>query len=157
MKRFTWGTHLILGLALAIAPLGAWIAITGTIDIQAVILAFVVLTWVAGFDIIYACQDIDFDRRYGVHSIPQWLGLKRSLIVSALFHLLTMVFLVLVYIYSNLSFIFLIGVLVVMALLIYEHSIVSESDLSRVNTAFFHINSAVSLSLLFFTFLDRVV
>ncbi|MDY6854565.1 MAG: UbiA-like polyprenyltransferase [Thermodesulfobacteriota bacterium] len=157
MKRFTWGTHLVLGLALAIAPLGAWIAITGTIDIQAVILAFVVLTWVCGFDIIYACQDIDFDKKYGIHSIPQWLGIKNALNIAALFHLFTVIFLFLLYIYSNLSFLFLIGIFVTIVLLIYEHSIVSESDLSRINIAFFHINSAVSISILFFTFLDRVL
>lgn len=157
MKKFTWATHIMLGLALGIAPVGAWIAISGNIEMPALILSLVVLTWVSGFDIIYACQDVDFDREFGLHSIPQWLGIRKGLEVARCFHLVTVIFLILLYFYSNLSFIYLIGVFIAAILLLYEHSIVSESDLSRINVAFFNVNAVVSVSILVFTFADRLV
>ena len=157
MKRFTWATHLVLGLAIGIAPVGAWIAISGNIRAPALILSLAVISWVAGFDIIYACQDVDFDRKSGLYSIPQWLGIKRSLKVAMCFHLVTVILLILLYFYSNLSFIYLIGVAITLILLIYEHSIISEADLSRIGIAFFNVNAVVSISILFFIFIDRLV
>jgi len=157
MKRITWATHLVLGLAIGIAPVGAWIAISGNIRAPALILSLAVISWVAGFDIIYACQDTDFDRQSGLHSIPQWLGIKRGLKVAMCFHLFTVILLILLYFYSNLSFIYLIGVAITLILLIYEHSIISEADLSRIGIAFFNVNAVVSISILFFIFIDRLV
>ena len=157
MKRFTWGTHMVLGLALGMAPVGAWIAVSGSIGIPALILGLVVLSWVAGFDVIYACQDTDFDKKSGLHSIPQRLGIEKALRVAMYLHLVTVIFLVLLYFYSNLSFIYLLGVLITIVLLIYEHSIVSGSDLSRINIAFFNVNAVVSISILAFTFMDRLL
>ena len=157
MKRFTWGTHLILGFALGMAPVGAWIAVSGNVAMPALILCLAVLSWVAGFDIIYACQDADFDEAFGLHSVPQWLGVTKALRVAMCFHLGTVIFLTLLYFLSNLSFVYLLGVVITIVLLIYEHAIISASDLSRVNVAFFNVNAMVSVSILVFTLADRVI
>jgi 4-hydroxybenzoate polyprenyltransferase len=148
-KRFTALSHLALGWCLAIAPAGAWIAVRGAIDSPVpLLLAGVVMLWTAGFDVLYACQDFDFDRRAGLHSIPARLGVARALWVSRLLHLLAFAALALLYRAAGLGPVALAGVAAAGALLVYQHSLVSASDLSRLNAAFFTTNAFVSVILL---------
>ncbi len=153
-KRFTDYSHFVLGLALAIAPVGAWIAIREEFHIVPVLLGLAVLLWTAGFDIIYACQDVEFDRRMGLHSLPNRLGKARALALSATLHAGMVAVLMLVFFITRLGVIYLFGILIVSALLLYEHSIVKPYDLSRVNAAFFNVNGAVSLALMALTLAD---
>jgi 4-hydroxybenzoate polyprenyltransferase len=144
-KRFLWASQLVLGLSLAIAPVGAWIAVTGAIAWPPVLLGASVLTWVAGFDVIYALQDIDFDRREGLHSIPARFGARASLWIARLLHILSVAALLAVYPLLPLHPIYLAGVGVVALLLAYEHTLVRPDDLSKVNLAFFTTNGIVSI------------
>ena len=144
-KRFTWASHLVLGLSLGGAPLGAWIAITGGFDLIPLLLCLGVLVWVAGFDIIYACQDHAFDVRAGLHSIPVRFGIARALHIARVLHLLFVVLLIIVGRMAGLSFLYWLGVVVVAGLLVYEHRLVRADDLSRMSTAFMTVNSTVSL------------
>lgn len=153
-KRFTDYSHFVLGLALAIAPVGAWIAIREEFHIVPVLLGLAVLLWTAGFDVIYACQDVEFDRRMGLHSLPNRLGKARALALSATLHAGMVAVLMLVFFITRLGVIYLFGILIVSALLLYEHSIVKPYDLSRVNAAFFNVNGAVSLALMALTLAD---
>ena len=150
MKRIHWSAHLVLGLALAIAPLGAYIAVKGAIesDVWPVVwLAVAVLTWVAGFDLIYACQDADFDRAEGLRSIPARFGIAPALVLSALLHVLTLAALVLTGWTGGLSWAWWIALALSALLLFYEHWIVRPDDLSRVNMAFFTLNGWVGVGL----------
>lgn len=155
-KRFTNWSHLILGLALSIAPVGAWIAIRGQFAGPPLVLAAAVALWVAGFDIIYACQDVEFDRTIGLFSLPARLGLARALRVSRAFHLIMVGLLAGLYWLGQpyLGWLYLVGVGVVGLLLTYEQSLVSPNNLSRVNAAFFTLNGFVSLGLLAFVAVD---
>ncbi len=153
-KRFTWLCHLFLGLALGLAPLGSWIAIADRLDLAPVLLAAGVTFWVAGFDVIYACHDYDFDRRTGLHSIPARFGLRRALAISSLFHVLAVAFFLLVWWYMGLGVFYLAGVTLAAGILWYEHRLVSPGDLSRADTAFFNMNGLLSATMLVFTFLD---
>ena len=144
----------MLGLALAIAPVGAWIAVNEEFHITAIFLGLAVVLWTAGFDIIYACQDMDFDRREGLYSLPKRLGASRALALSALLHAAMVGVLIVVAAMEGLGMLFLGGVVLVAGLLIYEHSIVKPHDFSRVNTAFFNVNGAVSLLLMALTIAD---
>ena len=155
-KRFTWGSQFFLGLALSVAPIGAWIAIRGSLEIPPLILGAGVLLWVAGFDVIYALQDVEFDKNHGLLSIPQRFGVARSLWISRLFHLVTFIMFLWLYFILGLGLIYLAGVIVVGLMLIYEGSILRKDDLSRLNTAF-NMNSLVSVVLLFFTLADVIV
>jgi 4-hydroxybenzoate polyprenyltransferase len=146
-KRFTWLSHLLLGSALAIAPLGAYVAVTASLEIEALLLALAVIFWVAGFDIIYATQDVEFDRRYNLCSIPARFGIARALKISSLFHGITLLFLLLLYFFSPLGELYLIGITVMAALLAYEHAIVKPGNLKKVGVAFFNINVLFSLTL----------
>jgi 4-hydroxybenzoate polyprenyltransferase len=143
-KRFTALSHLALGLALAVAPVGAWIAIRGTIGWPPLVLGMAVLLWVAGFDAIYACQDVEVDRREGLHSLPARLGVPGALVVSKLFHVAAVGLLVLLYFLVPLHPLYLAGVVAVAGLLAFEHSLVRADDLSRVMQAF-NLNGWVSL------------
>ncbi len=156
-KRFTKYSHLVLGLSLALAPIGAWIAVRGSVSLPIVILGMAVLFWVAGFDILYGIQDIEFDKGTGLYSIPRYFGVRTSLIIARIFHLLTFGILFLVYFLLGLGGYYLIGLFVVGALLIYEHSIISEKDLSRLNMAFFNMNGYISVTIFGFTFLDMIL
>lgn len=150
MKRIHWSAHLVLGLALAIAPLGAYIAVKGAIeaDVWPVVwLAVAVLTWVAGFDLIYACQDADFDRAEGLRSIPARFGIAPALLLSALLHVLTLAALFLTGWAGGLSWAWWIAVTLAALLLFYEHWIVRPDDLSRVNMAFFTLNGWMGVGL----------
>ncbi len=153
-KRFTTLSHLFLGLSLGIAPVGGWIAVTGAFAVAPLVLAGAVMFWVAGFDIIYACQDIEFDRRTGLYSIPSRFGIKNSLRISAIFHWVMIVLLLLVFAWSELSAISWLGLLFVGLALVYEHRLVKPNDLSKVNAAFFTVNGVVSLALLVFVGID---
>ncbi len=152
-KRWTWACHLVLGLADALAPVGAWVAIRAAIDLPAVILGLGMGSWVAGFDIIYACQDYDFDRRYGVHSIPARFGKARALSIARGLHALAVLMLALVGLLLHLGLIYFLGVTLAAAILIYEHRMVSPGDLSRLNLAFLNLNGYLSVLMFIFTFL----
>ena len=154
VKRFSFLCHFTLGLVLAMAPMGGWLAVTGHFSWVAVLLSFAVLFWVAGFDIIYSLQDVDFDRTYDLHSIPVRFGRAQALKISSYCHLITLIFLILFGLLSSLGFLYWIGVLVAAILLKIEHSLVSEGELDRINTAFFMINGWMGVLLLVFTFLD---
>ena len=153
-KRFTNWTHLFLGLALGLAPLGAWAAVTGSLDWRPIPLGLAVLFWVAGFDVLYSLQDEEVDRRQGLRSLAVALGAARALWVSRLFHVLTVPILVLFGAATELGFPFYIGVGVVAVALAVEQSLVSAEDRSRMNAAFFTANGFVSLSLLAATCVD---
>ena len=156
-KRFTDYSHFVLGLALAIAPVGAWIAINEEFHPVAILLGAAVLFWTAGFDLIYACQDIEFDRRAGLHSLSKRLGPAKALALSATLHALMVAILFAVMAAAKLGMVFLGGIVLVAALLVYEHSIVKPHDLSRVNAAFFNVNGAVSLLLMALTIADIMI
>jgi len=149
-KRFTRWSHLLLGLALGIAPAAAWIAVRGSLDPRILLLTAAVTFWVGGFDVLYACQDFDFDRQSGLYSIPRFLGIRRALWVARGFHLLMVVLLVALLIAFGLGKLAACGVLVVILLLLYEHSLVKPDDLSKLNAAFFTMNGVISV--LFFVF-----
>lgn len=144
-KRFTPLAHLVLGLSLGIAPVGAWLAIRGAFAPEPLVLALAVVTWVAGFDVIYACQDVEFDRREGLQSIPARLGVARALGLARLLHVGTVTLLAGLYLVTPLHPLYLAGVAGVAALLAYEHSLVHADDLSRVNAAFFTVNGWVGV------------
>lgn len=144
-KRFTWLCHAWLGAALGLAPVAVWLALTGTVSATALLLAAAVATWVAGFDLIYACQDADFDASVGLHSAPSRLGVRAALAISAALHVGTMVLLVALAWVQPLGWVYGVGLLAIGAVLAYEHAIVSPTDLSRVDKAFFDLNGYVSL------------
>lgn len=153
-KRFTIFSHFFLGLALGIAPVGAWIAIREEISLASIVIGLSVLLWTAGFDIIYACQDVEFDKEQKLLSFPERFGISFSLHFSYFLHMVVIITLALLVFIADLRHIYLVGWLMISLLLIYEHRIIKPSDLSRVNTAFFTINGAVSLLLMFFTLFD---
>ena len=144
-KRFTWVSHLILGLALAGAPLGAWIAVRGDVAPTPFLLAGAVLLWVAGFDVLYALQDLDFDRRAGLYSIPGRFGVARALLIARGMHILMVVLLIVAAYSFRLPWPAITGVVVVTMLLGYEHSLVKPDDLSKINAAFFTVNGYISV------------
>ncbi len=151
-KRFTAFAHLLLGLALAISPTAAWIAVRGVIDSAIpILLSLLVLMWTAGFDILYACQDFEFDKKTGLRSIPARFGIKNSLLIARLFHAQAFLALVLLYFVTGLGWLPLAGVILVGALMIYQHTLIKPDDLSRMNAAFFTTNAFVSV-ILFLTF-----
>ena len=144
-KRYTMLSHLVLGLCLGMSPAAAWIALRGDLSASVLLLGAAVTLWVAGFDIIYACQDVEFDHSLGLHSIPRRFGVRAALWISALLHLGTLALLVHVAWMENLGWIAGAGLVVVAALLAYEHSLVKPSDLRRVNAAFFTVNGFISI------------
>ncbi len=154
MKRFTWACHLVLGACLGAAPLAAWMAVTGTFDPRMLVFCFAVMFWVAGFDIFYALQDVAFDHAMGLHSIPRLLGVRRSLWIARAFHLAMATLLLVGYHEFGLGNWYLAGWAACVATLVYEHAIVKENDLSRIDMAFFNLNGVVSLLLGLFTYLD---
>lgn len=154
-KRFTWASQLALGLALAGAPLGAWIAVTGGLATAPLLLGAAVLTWVAGFDTIYACQDVAFDRAHGLHSLPARFGIATALRIARALHVAAVGGFVLFGLALDRGGFYWLGVAVVAAALIYEHRLVRADDLSRVNRAFFDLNGIVSLVFLAAVLADR--
>ncbi|MEC4684462.1 MAG: UbiA-like polyprenyltransferase [Nitrospirota bacterium] len=156
-KRFTWLSHVVLGIAIAGAPVGAWIALRGTLDMQIIPLALSVVFWLAGFDVLYALQDVDFDKKSGLRSIPQRFGIKRALFLARTFHILTWMLLLVTAVIFDLGIVFHAGLILVGVLLVYEHRLVKEDDLSRLNMAFFNMNGYISLTILVFTFFDLII
>ncbi|MFC5467772.1 UbiA-like polyprenyltransferase [Cohnella suwonensis] len=156
-KRFTWACHIVLGLTLGLAPLGGWVAVTGGVSWTAIILYVTVALWTAGFDIIYACQDVDFDRKEGLYSIPSRFGISRALGIARSFHALTAAGFALLLVLTDLSWWYFAGMIVAAGLLLYEHRLVKPNDLSKLNAAFFTMNGILSAVIFFFTFIDLVV
>jgi 4-hydroxybenzoate polyprenyltransferase len=156
-KRFTALSHVFLGLALALAPVGAWLAVRGRLEAPPVALGLAVLFWVAGFDTIYACQDEAFDRSAGLHSLPARLGTRRALVVARLFHVAAVALLAGLYALVPLHPVYLVGVAAVAGLLLYEHSLVRADDLSRIDAAFFTVNGWISLGYFVVTLAARLL
>ena len=156
-KRFTALAHVVLGICLAAAPIGAWIALRGDISWPILALGLAVLFWVAGFDIFYALQDLEFDRQAGLHSIPAKLGAEGSIRLARAFHVLMVALLLALPLGTGLGWIYFCGVLVVIGLLIYEHLLVKADDLSRLDAAFFNMNGYISVTIFAFTLLDALV
>ena len=153
-KRFTALAHVVLGICLAAAPIGAWIAIRGAIDLPALVLGGVVLFWVAGFDILYALQDLEFDRSAGLHSIPVLLGVKGSLMAARLFHLIMIALLFTLFNLMHRGILFLAGILVAVAMLLYEHWLLKDGNLAKLDAAFFNMNGYISVAIVLFTAAD---
>jgi 4-hydroxybenzoate polyprenyltransferase len=156
-KRFTALSHVFLGLALALAPMGAWLAIRGRVEAPPVILGLAVLFWVAGFDTIYACQDEAFDRAQGLHSLPARLGTRRALVLARVFHVVAVALLAGLYALVPMHPLYLVGVSAVAGLLVYEHSLVRADDLSRIDAAFFTVNGWISLGYFVVTLAARLL
>jgi 4-hydroxybenzoate polyprenyltransferase len=156
-KRFTVFAHIALGICLSAAPIGAWIALRGDVRWPIVVLGLAILFWVAGFDIFYALQDLEFDRGKGLYSIPAKLGEERALTLVKVFHVVMVALLLLVMLGTQLGWIYLLGVLVVAGLLAYEHMLVKPGDLSRLDAAFFTMNGYISVTIFAFTLLDALI
>jgi len=156
-KRFTRWSHLILGFAMGIAPSAAWIAVRGSLDPRILLLTAAVTFWGGGFDVLYACQDYDFDQRAGLHSMPRYFGIGKSLWISRAFHFTMLVLLLTMVVVFGLGKLAVAGVAVVALLLAYEHSLVSAKDLSRLNAAFFTMNGVISVVFFLFVAGDLLV
>ncbi len=155
-KRFTHFAHVVLGICLAAAPIGAWVALRGDLGWPVIALALAVLFWVAGFDIFYALQDYDYDVERGLHSVPSRLGKEKSFLLVRSFHGLMLLFLLLVLPGSGLGWIYFCGVIVVAGLLAYEHMLVKPDDLSKLDAAFFNMNGYISVTIFIFTLIDAL-
>jgi len=153
-KRFTWLTHIFLGISLACAPVGAWIALRGSLSPAPLILGLAVALWVAGFDIIYSCQDLEFDKGEQLFSVPKRFGVRAALWISAVLHLIMLIIVGFLFWREGLGTISFVGLAIVGLLLAYEHSLVRPTDMSRVNTAFFTINGWISILLFVTTMID---
>lgn len=156
-KRFTWACHIVLGIACAGAPVGAWLAVTGELAMPPFILGAVVALWVAGFDIIYGTQDIRFDRENGLFSIPARFGLSGALFIAKVFHLTMILLLIALYFVMDMSFVYLIGIAISAVLLTVEHYIVSPGNEKKMKIASYNINQIVSPLILFFTVVDMFI
>jgi len=156
-KRFTWLCHIVLGLTIAMGPMGGWVAVTGEINGISLVLYFTIALWTAGFDVIYACQDAESEKSTGVYSIPSKFGVKAGLIVARIFHILTAIGLLTMFFMTDLSYVYLIGLIIAYLILIYEHRLVSPNDLSKLNAAFFTMNGVLSVVVFTFTFIDLVL
>lgn len=153
-KRFTALCHIVLGVALGLAPIGAWVAIVGSIDFGIVMMGLGVLFWVSGFDIIYALQDIEFDKKEKLFSIPRFLGIKRSLVLAKGFHLLSFILFLMTAFPLNLGGFYISGIIISGIFMFFQHKLISEKDLTRVNVAFFNLNAYISVAVFVFTALD---
>jgi 4-hydroxybenzoate polyprenyltransferase len=156
-KRWTRWSHLVLGFALGIAPTAAWIAVRGSLDPRILLLTAAVTFWVAGFDVLYACQDLDFDRESGLHSIPRYCGIGMALWIARALHLSMLFLLATLVLVFGLGVFAVAGVIAVFGLLAYEHSLVSERDLSKLNAAFFTMNGIIAVVFFVFLALDLIV
>ena len=156
-KRFTSFSHLVLGLALGIAPSAAWIAVAGALDPRIIILTIAVMLWVGGFDVLYACQDVEFDRLHGLFSIPRTFGVPRALFIARILHVQAWILLALIVVVFSLGKIAIVGIGVVGMLLAYEHSLVNAKDLSKLNAAFFTMNGVIAVVFFGFVAADLLV
>lgn len=146
-KRFTWLAHIYLGIAISLAPLGAWIAITKSFSPEILLLSSALMTYIAGFDILYACQDMDFDIKQGLFSIPAHFGIKKALLTAKLIHTASYCFFLSIYFAFSMTDVYLMSTGIIGLLLVFEHWLVKPDDLSNVHIAFFHVNSIISLTL----------
>ena len=156
-KRFTHLAHVVLGICLAAAPIGAWVALRGDLGWPVISLGIAVLFWVSGFDVFYALQDYDYDVEHGLHSVPSKLGKEKSFLLVRIFHGLMLLFLFLVLPGSGLGWIYFSGVVVVAGLLVYEHMLVKPDDLSKLDAAFFNMNGYISVTIFLFTLIDAII
>ncbi len=156
-KRFSIASHFILGLSDAIAPVGGWLAVTGSFAVPPILLALAVASWIGGFDVIYACQDVEFDRAEGLHSIPAEHGIPAALRVSAWMHVFTAVCLLALWPIAHLGYAYVVGCVIACALLYYEHRLVPPDDLSKLGFAFFNLNGYIAVVVFAFTFLGLYV
>ena len=156
-KRFTHLSHFVLGGALGAAAGGGWLAVSGEFSIPVVLWGLSVVFWVAGFDIIYALQDIEFDMENKLFSIPVWLGIEKSLLASKLLHLLTVILLIILGLIYPTGIFYKLGIIFVFCMLLYEHSLLKKDDLSKLDAAFFNINGYVSIGIFVFILLDKVL
>jgi 4-hydroxybenzoate polyprenyltransferase len=156
-KRFTPLCHLVLGIGLSLAPIGAFLAVTGEFHLLPILFSLVVITWVSGFDIIYALQDEEFDRSQHLHSIPVWMGKKNALIFSSVLHIISSLLVISIGVLYPFNWLYWIGAVVFCAMLFYQHSIVKPTDLSRVNLAFMTANGFASIAFAVFVITDMVV
>jgi len=153
-KRFTWMSHFVLGLAISAAPLGAWMAVKGSFDIEIIPLSIAVIFWLAGFDVLYALQDIDFDTTYGLYSMPKRFGVRKSIYFSRIFHMTSFFLLVTNGMIFKLGGVYWTGMFLTAGLFLYEHSLIREDDLSKLDFAFFNMNGYISLTVFIFTLMD---
>jgi 4-hydroxybenzoate polyprenyltransferase len=156
-KRFTWACHFVLGIALGLAPAGAWIGITGHWALTPILLGLGVMTWVAGFDIVYACQDVEFDRREGLNSIPAIFGLRRGLEISSFLHIIAPLFFISVGVVMSMNWLYYVGVAIAIILLFRQHRLVSADDFSKIGVAFFDLNGYLSILLFVFSIMDLIL
>ncbi len=156
-KRFTSYSHLFLGLAIGAAPVAGWIAVSGEISISSLILGFSVLTWIAGFDVLYALQDLNYDKKAGLHSIPVRFGVANSLRLAKAMHLISLLCWIALKFVEELNWFFLIGVIISGLLLIWEHGLIKKDDLSKLNMAFFNMNAVISVTLFVALFFDLLI
>ncbi|WP_336786768.1 UbiA-like polyprenyltransferase [Paenibacillus sp. MMO-177] len=157
MKRFTWLCHVFLGLTIGLSPLGGWVAVTGSLNAAAWVLYFTVALWIAGFDIVYATQDYEYDRDSGLHSIPARFGLSGALWIARGFHIVTAIGFFALFWMTELSWVYLIGTIASILMLFYQHWLVRPNDLSRVQIAFFGMNGTLSVVLFVFAMFDLLV
>ncbi len=156
-KRFTWFCHVVLGVALAFSPLGGWVAVSGSLQNYPFSLSAGVLFWVAGFDTLYACLDVDFDVQTGLFSLPSRFGRKNAFRIAVIFHIVAFALFILIGITSSLNYFYYLGILLTGAALFYQHIVVNPKDLSRIQLSFFTLNGLISLTLFVATWLSLVV
>ena len=156
-KRFTWMSHFVLGLAISGAPLGAWVAVRGSLDLEIVPLVTAVIFWLAGFDVLYGLQDVDFDRKSGLFSIPKRFGIGPSLMLARTFHVISFGLLVANGLLFGAGGLYWTGMVLTAGLFLYEHSLVREGDLSKLDIAFFNMNGYISMTVFIFTLMDYIV
>lgn len=156
-KRFTWLCHIILGMTTSLAALGAWVAVTNSIDLSAIIFYITLSFWTAGFDVIYAIQDIEFDKKEGLYSIPARFGIYSSLKIARVFHVITAIGFIFLYFTTSLDWWYFAGMLISYIILFYQHFILSPNDMSKLQLSFFTLNSFLSIIVFVFTLVDLVV
>jgi len=155
-KRFTWLSHFVLGLCLGLAPIGAWIAVTNAYSLEPFLLGVAVLLWVAGFDVLYAIQDIDFDKKHGLFSVPARFGINKSIVVTRFLHALSIGILILTGVKLHLGIFYFAGVTIAAVLLAYENSLIKPDDQSRLNVAFFTMNGIISVIMFCFVAIEVI-
>lgn len=155
-KRFTWLCHVVLGIALAFSPLGGWVAVAGTLAGFPYVLSLGVLLWVAGFDMVYGCLDADFDRQEGLYSLPARFGRKNAFRLAGLLHVAAFALFISTGVASDLNYVYYIGIAVTGAALLYQHIVVSPTDLSQIKLSFFTMNGLISLTLFIATWLSLI-
>jgi len=156
-KRFTWMSHFFLGLSISAAPLGAWLAVKGSFDVEIVPLAIAVIFWLAGFDVLYALQDVDFDKKYGLHSIPERFGISKSIHLARIFHITSFLLLAANGVIFQLGGLYWTGMFLTAGLFLYEHSLIKIDDLRKLDIAFFNMNGYISVTVFIFTLMDYMV